>query len=152
MVNKNNNNNSSNSLVFGLWPQTTTTQVIPWSLAFGHSPKLLELLKNWKPVDSRPNYAWGGLYSYTCRKLSGPVFSLELQEFVGGDRSWPTGRECRTSWISSMWRLRLFLETKDLSQIWQWQASAFSWTSFMWPLRISPESEEGYRHCSAIVI
>ena len=38
---KNNNNNSSNSLVFGRWPQTTTTttQVIPWSLADGRSQK-----------------------------------------------------------------------------------------------------------------
>ena len=42
--NKNNNNNSIKSLVFGLWPQTTTTQVIPWSLAYGPKQKWIQPL------------------------------------------------------------------------------------------------------------
>ena len=40
MVKNKNKDNSSNSLVFGRWPQTTTIQVIPWSLADGRSQKV----------------------------------------------------------------------------------------------------------------
>ena len=41
---ENNNNNSSNSLVFGRWPQTkTTTRVIPRSLSDGCSQKVTKL-------------------------------------------------------------------------------------------------------------